>query len=229
MKVYAVNKVFLELTDIEKSYGCEKVLRGCDLSLKQGEIITLTGASGCGKSTLLHIAGLLDTPMGGDVLIDNVNATNLNINERARLRLEKIGFIYQQHNLMSEFSVIENVLYPMWVFQKDRKKAMDRALDLLEKVGMIDLKDKSAGLLSGGQSQRVAIARALANKPKIILADEPTGNLDEQNSHKVWMLLSEQVKNQNCCLLCATHDLNLAKLSSASFEVWRGKVKKQIF
>ena len=217
----------LELKNIDKSYDADThILKGINLNLKSSESVSLVGASGSGKSSLLHIAGLLDSYQEGTIIIDGQNMNNIGEDKKTKIRLEKIGFIYQFHNLLPEFCAWENVAYPMWVNGISRPDAKKKSIKLLELVGLQDKINSSATKLSGGEAQRVAIARSLANNPKIILADEPTGNLDDENTQNVWTLLLDLVKQQNVSLLCVTHDMNLAKKTDDIYSLKNKKIVK---
>jgi len=186
------------------------VLRGADLSLARGEIVALVAPSGTGKSTLLHLAGLLEKPDSGAVFVDGVDAGRLHDAERTRVRRDRIGFVYQFHHLLPEFSALENVVLPQMIAGVGRKAARARATGLLEAFGLSSRADHLPGKLSGGEQQRVAIARALANRPAVILADEPTGNLDLGTSDRVFGELLRIVREQGVACLIATHNADLA-------------------
>ena len=217
-------ETILDIVGVSKSYGNTRVLNNISLTLKAGETLALVGSSGCGKSTLLHLAGLLDNPTSGKIFINNKDVSMLNDSMQTKTRNQDIGFIYQFHNLLPEFSVWENVAYPMWINGVRGKVAKNKALALLGNVDMDEFANKKISTLSGGQAQRVAIARALANDPKIVLADEPTGNLDVENSAKVWKVLVDAVKKHGVGLLCVTHDLQLAKKSDKIATITNYKV-----
>jgi lipoprotein-releasing system ATP-binding protein len=186
------------------------VLRGADLTLNAGEIVALVAPSGTGKSTLLHLAGLLEKPDGGEVLIDGRDSGRLSDAERTAIRRDRIGFVYQFHHLLAEFSALENVVLPQIIAGKSRKAAAVRATMLLESFGLGARTGHLPGKLSGGEQQRVAIARALANAPAVILADEPTGNLDVGTSDIVFAELLRIVRGQGVSALIATHNAELA-------------------
>lgn len=187
-----------------------RVLQGVDLAIAPGETIGLLGPSGAGKSTLLQIAGLLDTPDSGDVVVDAVSAAGMSERERTRLRRDALGFVYQFHHLLPEFSALENVVLPQLIAGRSRKDARDRAMTLLNHLGVGERADHRPGKLSGGEQQRVAIARALANGPAVLLADEPTGNLDGGTAAKVFEALTALVANAGLAALIATHNEALA-------------------
>ena len=187
-----------------------EVLKGIDLDLWPGEIVGLIGPSGSGKSSLLHAAGLLERPTSGEVRIDGVDCGGLNEAGRTALRLHRIGFVYQFHHLLPEFSALDNVAMPGMIAGRPATAARDRARTLLTRMGLQDRLDHQPAQMSGGEQQRVAIARALANRPGLILADEPTGNLDPVTSTAVFEALKAQVRNEGVTALVATHNLELA-------------------
>ena len=187
-----------------------EVLRGVSLELSAGEIVALVGPSGAGKSTLLHIAGLLERVDGGMVVIGGEPCGRLSDDERTRLRRERLGFIYQFHHLLPEFSALENVALPQMIAGVKRGSARDRARELLASLGLEERADHRPGQLSGGEQQRVAIARALANAPRVLLADEPTGNLDHATAMGVFDQLVARVREAGVAALVATHNLELA-------------------
>lgn len=204
----------LQLTDIAKTYvqgeRRVEVLRGVSLSLQPGEIVGLMGQSGAGKSTLLHIAGLLDVPSSGHVLIDGRDCTGLSDAARTGLRLSRLGFVYQFHHLLPEFTAEENVALPQRMAGVGGDAASARARDLLGRVGLAERLDHRPAELSGGEQQRVAIVRGLANGPAILLADEPTGNLDEATADRVMDQLLATVRDEGLAALIATHNPGLA-------------------
>ncbi|MBW8726266.1 MAG: ABC transporter ATP-binding protein [Inquilinus limosus] len=186
------------------------VLRGAELSLSGGEIVALVGPSGAGKSTLLHIAGLLEQPDGGTITIAGQRCDGLGDGPRTALRRSAIGFVYQFHHLLPEFSAIENVVLPQMIAGRSRSEARQRGRELLARVGLAGRLEHRPAQLSGGEQQRVAIARALANAPKVLIADEPTGNLDHTTSDAVFEMLLEVVRSTGVGALIATHNLDLA-------------------
>lgn len=210
-----MNKVILELKKVTRTFkqGHEElhVLKEADLSIRSGEIVALVGPSGAGKSTLLQAAGLLEKPDNGAIYIDGVDASHLNDDGKTGLRRDHLGFVYQYHHLLPEFSAEENIIIPQMVAGKSKKDARIRALELLEAVGLANRATHRPAELSGGEQQRVAIARALANKPKLLLADEPTGNLDPVTSAHVFDLLLNEVKKEGLAALIATHNPALAE------------------
>jgi len=204
----------LRLENLERLFvqgGVElPILRGASLSLRPGEIIALTGPSGAGKSTLLHIAGLLERPDGGEVIVGDKKCDELSDQERTALRRLELGFVYQFHHLLPEFSALENIVLPQMIANETKKNARDRARTLLGLVGLEDRAKHRPAELSGGEQQRIAIARALANSPHVLLADEPTGNLDEQTADHVFDFLQQAVKSSGVAALIATHNTDLA-------------------
>jgi lipoprotein-releasing system ATP-binding protein len=187
-----------------------EVLKGVDLTIGVGERVAIMGASGSGKSTLLHLLGGLEKASGGEVVLDGVNLNKVNATKLARLRNKSLGFIYQSHHLLGEFTVLENVAMPLLIGGESVKQAAARASELLERVGLGHRIEHKPGELSGGERQRAAVARALINKPGLILADEPTGNLDSKTAHQVYQLMLELNQELNVSFLVVTHDHELA-------------------
>ena len=204
----------LVLQSLARTYhtgdGSLTVLNGADLTLNRGEIVALVAPSGSGKSTLLHLAGLLEKPDGGAVIINGKDAGQLPDDARTKIRLNTIGIVYQFHHLLPEFSALENVALPQMITGKSKAEAEARAEQLLGKLGLAKRKSHLPGKLSGGEQQRVAIARALANNPSLLLADEPTGNLDVATSAIVFEELLHIVRSENVAALIATHNPDLA-------------------
>lgn len=205
----------LRLDGIAKSYNRGKVsevavLKDASLRIGRGEVVALVAPSGAGKSTLLHIAGLLDSADAGQVVLDGIDMTRLGDAARTAARRQDIGFIYQFHHLLPEFSALENIILPQLANGASRRIAGARALDLLTRVGVADRASHRPAALSGGEQQRVAFCRALANRPKLLLADEPTGNLDPDTSDQVFAVLMAVVRETGLSALIATHNLALA-------------------
>jgi len=210
-----MNDPILTLTGITKAYNTGKpnavtVLQGTDLTVQKGEVVALVAPSGAGKSTLLHIAGLLDTPDAGQVSIAGRDMTKLSDRKRTAVRRNDVGFIYQFHHLLPEFTALENIVLPQLANGVSDADATTRAQDLLARVGIAERGDHRPAALSGGEQQRVAFCRALANKPQLLLADEPTGNLDPDTSDRVFDALMELVRGTGLAAVIATHNLDLA-------------------
>ena len=187
------------------------VLSGADLDVRPGEIVGLIGPSGSGKSSLLHAAGLLEHPDEGRIVIEGRDCSDLSDRQRTRVRLATIGFVYQAHHLLAEFTALDNVALPQMIAGRSRKAARDRARSLLSNLGLAERVDHQPAQMSGGEQQRVAIARALANSPRLLLADEPTGNLDPHTSAAVFDSLYALARQEGVAALVATHNLELAK------------------
>ena len=210
-----MSEIMLELVGIEKAYnrgkpGVVAVLRGAGVSVKRGEVVALVAPSGAGKSTLLHIAGLLDTADAGVVRLAGQDMAGLSDRARTDIRREEVGFIYQFHHLLPEFSALENIVLPQLANGVSKVAAKARAVDLLGRVGIAARADHRPAALSGGEQQRVAFCRALANNPRLLLADEPTGNLDPGTSDQVFSVLMALVRETGLSALIATHNLELA-------------------
>lgn len=205
----------LSIRGLERTYvtlaGKLPVLRGVDLDIRPGEIVGLIGPSGSGKSSLLHAAGLLEHPDGGRISIEGVDCSDLPDRDRTRVRLGAVGFVYQFHHLLPEFTALDNVALPQMIAGASKTAARERALALLTELGLKDRWDHQPAQLSGGEQQRVAIARALANKPRLLLADEPTGNLDPTTSEAVFENLYGLARKTGVAALVATHNLELAR------------------
>ncbi|SDW64560.1 lipoprotein-releasing system ATP-binding protein [Ruegeria halocynthiae] len=210
-----MNDVTLRLSSLNKTYlqgtpGELQVLRGADLELRAGEAVALVAPSGAGKSTLLHIAGLLDTPDAGGVEIAGRNASGKGDRTRTAIRRQDVGFVYQFHHLLPEFTALENIVLPQLANGTSEKAAQERSMQLLDRVGVAARADHRPAALSGGEQQRVAFCRALANAPRVLLADEPTGNLDPETSDQVFATLMALVRDEGLSALIATHNLELA-------------------
>ncbi len=219
----------LQAKNIQKSYGSLQVLRGIDLTINQGEIVSIVGASGAGKTTLLHILGTLDKADSGEVLLDNVNYSSLKDKELARFRNEKISFIFQFHNLMPEFTALENVCIPAWIQQsrakgKVKEEVEKKATELLTLLGLGERVKHFPSELSGGEQQRVAVARALINSPSVVFADEPSGNLDSKNAEELHHLFFELRKKFNQTFVIITHNEHLADMSDRKLVMQDGMI-----
>ncbi len=218
----------LSLQDIKRTFvqGDRRleVLRGVSLDLRPGEIVALVGQSGSGKSTLLHIAGLLERPDEGDIIVEGKSAGAAGDRERTTLRRKVLGFVYQYHHLLPEFSAIENVMLPQMLNGRSRGQARTHAAELLAMVQLKDRSDHRPGRLSGGEQQRVAIARAVANAPRVLLADEPTGNLDPRTSDHVFFALSQLIRASGLTVMLATHNMELASRMDRRVSLADGKV-----
>ena len=222
------DKALLELRNVKRDYHQGEtsiaVLRDANLRIRGGELTALVGPSGSGKSTLLNIAGLLERPTGGDVLIDGQPTSNLGSRRRGKLRGSHIGFVFQFHRLLPEFSAVENVMVPQMLNGLARHEAEDRAEALLAMVGLQDRQSHRPGRLSGGEQQRVAIARAVANAPRLLLADEPTGNLDPDTANEVFSHLRAIIHGTGAAALIVTHNERLAETMDRCLAIEDGVV-----
>lgn len=227
-----MSDIILKVKKLYKSYndGASKVevLRGIDLSIARGERLAIIGPSGSGKSTLLHLLGGLDKPTSGEVSIDNVNWQKINEKQRCRLRNQSLGFIYQFHHLLPEFTALENVAMPLLLRKMSIKNATDTASSILDEVGLKERKTHKPAQLSGGERQRVAIARALVHQPSCVLADEPTGNLDQLTATKVFDLMLDLNRKMKTALVIVTHDQQLAHKMDRVCILREGILSKEI-
>lgn len=218
----------IHIEKLEKTFrqGGENlsILKNLDMQMGGGEMVALIGPSGAGKSTLLQLTGLLDRPTSGRIILAGQDASALNDDQRTKLRREFIGFVYQFHHLQPEFSALENVMLPQLIAGAGKKQAASRAMQILESLGLKERVTHRPARLSGGEQQRVAIARALANNPKLILADEPTGNLDPETSDHVFSMLLKLVKETGVGMLIATHNIELADKMDRVLELRSGAV-----
>ena len=214
----------LKLSNIHFSYGETKVLKGIDLDVKKGEIVSIVGSSGAGKTTLLHILGSLEKVETGDYSINDKSIVDLSTNELSKFRNLEVGFIFQFHNLLPEFSAFENICLPGYISNKNKVNIEKRALELLEILGISDKKNNKPNELSGGEQQRVAIARALINSPSIVLADEPSGNLDSKNAEDLHNLFIKLNKEFNQTFIVITHNNKFAKLADRVIKMKDGKI-----
>jgi ABC-type lipoprotein export system ATPase subunit len=218
----------VEARDASKSYQLGRrtleVLRGVDLIVKRGEIVALRGASGAGKSTLLHLIGGLDTPSGGQIWIDRVNVAEMKGAELAEFRIRRVGFVFQAYHLLPDLDALENVCLPARIARRPAREAEDQARRLMRRVGLEDRLDHKPTELSGGEQQRVAIARALINEPELLLADEPTGNLDQHTGQEIIELLLELRAERQTTLIIATHDARVAAHSPRILDLVDGRI-----
>jgi lipoprotein-releasing system ATP-binding protein len=210
-----MSKPHLVLTDVHRHYGegekIVRVLEAANLTVRTGELVALVAPSGAGKSTLLHLSGLLESPQGGEVEIVGIKTSKLGDRGRTQLRRSTVGYVYQFHHLLPEFTAIENVSMPQLIAGRSQQEADNRSMELLDLLGIGQRATHRPAELSGGEQQRVAIARAAANHPKVILADEPTGNLDPETSEIVFGALANLIKNEGAAALIATHNHELAR------------------
>ncbi len=227
-----MTKELLRCENISKFYqeGDHKtqVLNNVSFSINEGDLATIVGSSGSGKSTLLHTLGGLDQPSSGEVFIKQQSLQKLTSNQLASLRNQYLGFVYQFHHLMADFTAIENVMMPMLIGKQNKSEAKDRAEKMLQAVGLSHRLTHRPSALSGGERQRVAIARALVNNPSLVLADEPTGNLDHKTTESIFELIQQLNLEQNIAFLLVTHDLSLAKKFSRQFYMQDGVLKEEL-
>ncbi len=231
-----MSDVIIDVKDLVKIYGEEiknEVLHGLSFQIKKGDFVSIIGPSGSGKSTLLNILGALDSPTSGNLIIEGQEIADLSDNKLANFRNINMGFVFQFHHLLPEFTALENVLIPSWIMDNKLKKSkntqrqdnLQRARELLSLVGLSNFEDKIITKLSGGQKQRVAIARSLMNKPGIVYADEPTGNLDSETTDRIYELLRDINKKLDTTFILVTHDRNLAARADRTIEIVDGKIK----
>lgn len=215
----------IQANGIYKSFGNVDVIKGIDLHINKGEIVAIVGASGAGKSTLLQILGTLDKPDKGKVIIDNQDITSLNQKNLASFRNKKIGFVFQFHHLLPEFTALENICIPAFIAGMPKKEAANKAMALLEYLRLTERASHKPSMLSGGEQQRVAIARALINNPAIILADEPSGNLDSQNAKELHELFFSLREKTGQTFVIVTHNPSLANMADRALTIVDGKIE----
>ena len=211
--------------NIYKRYGSLEVLRGVDLEIKKGEVVAIVGPSGCGKSTLLHILGSLDKADRGEIVINNTHLSLISGNKLAAFRNKHIGFVFQFHHLLPEFTALENVCIPGWLSGKRKAEVKTKAEELLKILGLNDRNENKPNQLSGGEQQRVAVARALINNPDIVFADEPSGNLDTANAQELHQLFFDLRKQFNQTFLIVTHNEELSHLSDRTLHMKDGRIE----
>jgi lipoprotein-releasing system ATP-binding protein len=209
---------------LTKSYGDLSVLKGIDIDIKKGEIVSIVGASGAGKSTLLHILGTLDEPDSGSLMIKNDQVTKLGNNQMARFRNLNIGFVFQYHNLLAEFSAFENICIPGYIGKGSSNEVESKGMELMKLLGIADRQNHKPSELSGGEQQRASVARALINDPEIVFADEPSGNLDSKNADELHKLFFKLRKDLNQTFVIVTHNKQLAQMADRTLEIKDGLI-----
>lgn len=214
----------IKANNIYKSFGNVEVLKGVDIQINKSEIACIVGASGAGKSTLLQIIGTLENADKGNIIIDNQDISLLNSKQIASFRNKKIGFIFQFHHLLPEFTALENICIPAYIAGTPQKEAKEKALDLLDFLNLTDRKDHKPSMLSGGEQQRIAVARALINDPSIVLADEPSGNLDSQSAKELHELFFNLRKKTGQTFVIVTHNPQLAEMADRTFSMKDGMI-----
>ncbi len=222
-------KVLLRAEGLHKEYPMGKdqrlhVIKGLDMEVREGEMAVIVGPSGSGKSTLLHLLGGLDRPSAGRIIVNNLDLSILSEEELAAFRNQTLGFIFQFHHLLPEFTALENVAMPALIRREKFQEAQVRATSLLEEVGLAERIGHKPNELSGGEQQRVAVARALMNEPRLVLADEPSGNLDEENSQKLHQLLADLAQKRGLTFVIATHNLDLTKRANRVLQLSDGRL-----
>lgn len=218
----------IQLEGIKKSFASLQVLKGIDLNVDRGEIVSIVGPSGAGKTTLLQIMGTLDYPDTGRVLYDGIEVNRMNEKELCAFRNKKIGFVFQFHQLLPEFTSLENVMIPAFIYGEGKKKAKSHALELLDFMGLVDRADHKPNELSGGEKQRVAVARALINNPEVILADEPSGSLDSHNKEELHQLFFDLRDRFGQTFIIVTHDEALASITDRTIHMVDGLIQHDV-
>ena len=220
----------IKITNVKQSYlqgkSVVKVLNGINLNISKGEKVCFIGPSGSGKTTLLNILGLLENPINGSIVINSKNCNSMSLEQKTLFRRQNIGYIFQNNQLLEDFSVIENVAIPLILNNFPKRSSLSKAKELLKTLGLIDKVNYKPGKLSGGEQQRVAIARAIIKKPSILLADEPTGSLDEENTKKVMQIIFSIVNEFDIALALATHNLDIIKKFDRCYKVDDGLIKE---
>ncbi len=219
------NRNIIEISDLHKHYDQLEVLRGVSLNIAEGEVVAIVGPSGAGKTTLLHVVGALSSFDEGRVVVDGVELSGLDSDQAADFRNQRIGFVFQMHYLLPEFTALENVCLPAMIAGRDRKEVEPKALELLSLVGLAERTTHKPAQLSGGEQQRVAIARALINEPKLLLADEPSGNLDSYNRGEIHRLFFELRDKLGITVVVVTHDEGLARMSDRKVTITDGQIE----
>ena len=217
----------IHLTNIEKSFGSLEVLKGIDLEINKGEVVSIVGPSGAGKTTLLQIMGTLDRPDSGKVIVDAVDVSTLRQKKLSDFRNQHVGFVFQFHQLLPEFTALENIMIPAFIAGKSQKEAKRRALELLDFMGLTERAEHKPNELSGGEKQRVAVARALVNNPAVILADEPSGSLDTKNKGELHQLFFDLRDKFGQTFVIVTHDEQLASITDRTIHMKDGRILEE--